>query len=496
MIDYATWAAIGDGVAKHLTAAQLAVSLGLDVKTVRHWIGRPYAPRQAVRRSSRLDPFKGRIVGWLDAHPLSAQQVFQRLCDNGYGGGISIVKDYVRAIRPRPREAFLTLAFAPGEAAQVDWGEFGTIAVGDTRRRLSFFVMVLAYSRKMYVEFTLSQTMEQFLAAHVNGFHALGVPRKVMVDNLRCAVLQHRRGEAAQFNPRYLDFARHYGFEPVACAVAKGNEKGRVERGVGYVKGNFLSGLELPDFAALGQAAQVWLESVANVRVHRETHRRPTDLWADERAHLHAVNPRPFGVGRVLTLHATRQFRVNFEANRYSVPARFAGAQVTVKAYPDRVCIYHGEDLIARHARSFERHRDIEDPDHPKVLVAQRRHARDAQVLRHFFALTPLAVRYHAGLLERRGHALVHVRKIVALAEIYGDDAVVRALTDALAFEAFSSEYVAHLIEARSRQLPEASPLVLMRRQDVLELELPPADLSAYSDFARGHDDGGSDGHD
>ena len=238
------------------------------------------------------------------------------------------------------------------------------------------------------------------------------------------------------------------------------------------------------------------MESVANVRVHRETHRRPTDLWADERAHLHAVNPRPFDVGRVLRLRATRQFRVNFEANRYSVPARFAGAQVTVKAYPDRVCIYHGEDLIARHARSFERHRDIEDPDHPKVLVAQRRHARDAQVLRHFFALTPLAVRYHAGLLERRGHALVHVRKIVALAEIYGDDAVVRALTDALAFEAFSSEYVAHLIEARSRQLPEASPLVLMRRQDVLELELPPADLSAYSDFARGHDDGGSDGHD
>ncbi|MBK8578928.1 MAG: IS21 family transposase [Candidatus Accumulibacter sp.] len=225
MIDYATWAAIGDGVAKHLTAAQLAVSLGLDVKTVRHWIGRPYAPRQAVRRSSKLDPFKGRIVGWLDAHPLSAQQVFQRLCDNGYGGGISIVKDYVRAIRPRPREAFLTLAFAPGEAAQVDWGEFGTIAVGDTRRRLSFFVMVLAYSRKMYVEFTLSQTMEQFLAAHVNGFHALGVPRKVMVDNpaARCSstgAAKRRSSIRAIF-----DFARHYGFEPVACAVAKGNEK-------------------------------------------------------------------------------------------------------------------------------------------------------------------------------------------------------------------------------------------------------------------------------
>ena len=496
MINYATWAAISDGVGKRLTAAQLAVSLGLDVKTVRHWIGRPYTPRQPVRRPSKLDPFKGRIVGWLDAHPLSAQQVFQRLCDNGYTGGISIVKDYVRAVRPRPREAFLTLAFAPGDVAQVDWGEFGTIAVGDTRRRLSFFVMVLAYSRQMYVEFTLSQTMEQFLAAHVNGFNALGVPKKVMVDNLRCAVLRHARGEAAQFNPRYLDFARHYGFEPVACAVAKGNEKGRVERGVGYVKVNFLAGLELPDFAALNPAAQVWIESVANVRLHRETHRRPVDLWAQERAQLQAVNPRPFDVGRVLVVRANRQFRVTFEANRYSVPARFAGAQITLKAYPDRLCIYHGEDLIARHARSFERHRDIEDPDHPKALVAQRRHARDAQVLGRFLALTPLAVRYHAGLVERRGQALVHVRKIVALADIYGDEAVVRALTDALSFEAFSSEYVAHLIKARSRQLPQASPLTLMRRQDVLELELPPADFSAYSGFDRINSMGASDGHD
>jgi len=224
MIDYATWCAIRDGVANHLTAPQLADSLGLNIKTVRHWIDRPYAPRASIVRPSKLDPFKGRIVGWLDAHSLTAQQVFLRLCDAGYEGGISIVKDYVHTIRPRRREAFLKLAFAPGEVAQVDWGDYGTIAVGNTRRRLSFFVMVLAWSRQLYVEFTLSQTMEQFLGAHLNAFNALGVPRKVMVDNLRCAVIRHVRGEAVQFNPRYLDFARHYGFEPVACAPAKGNE--------------------------------------------------------------------------------------------------------------------------------------------------------------------------------------------------------------------------------------------------------------------------------
>lgn len=195
MIDYAPWCALRDGVAKHLSAAQLAQSLSLDIKTVRHWRDRPYTPRAKVARTSKLDPFKGQIVGWLDAHPLSAQQVFQRLQDNGFRGGISIVKDTVGTIRPRTREAFLTLAFAPGDVAQVDWGEYGTIAVGNTRRRLSFFVMVLAYSRQMVVEFTLSQTMEQFLAAHINAFNALGVPNKVRVDNLRCAVLRHVRGE-------------------------------------------------------------------------------------------------------------------------------------------------------------------------------------------------------------------------------------------------------------------------------------------------------------
>ena len=182
MIDYATWCAIRDGAAQHLTPPQLARQLGLDVKTVRLWLDRPYARRRAPPRASKLDPFKGRIVGWLDAQPLSAQQVYQRLCAAGYTEDVSIVKDYVRRIRPRPREAFLTLAFAPGELAQVDWGDAGTIAVGDSRRRLSFFVMVLAYSRQMYVEFTLAQTMEHFLAAHRHAFEALGVPRRVMPD--------------------------------------------------------------------------------------------------------------------------------------------------------------------------------------------------------------------------------------------------------------------------------------------------------------------------
>ena len=481
MIDYATWCAIRDGMAKHLNAPQLAAHLGLDVRTVRHWMNHPYAPRASVKRPSKLDPFKGRIVGWLDAHPLSSQQVFQRLQDAGYEGSISIVKDYVSTIRPRHREAFLTLAFSPGDVAQVDWGEYKTITVGSTRRRLSFFVMVLAWSRQMYVEFTLSQTMEQFLSAHINAFNALGVPKRIMVDNLRCAVLRHVRDEPVQFNSRFLDFSRHFGFDIVACAPRQPQQKGRVERNVDYIKRNFLNGLELPDFAAYNPAVKVWLETTANVRLHRETHRRPVDMWAEESAFLKPVNPRPYDVARIESAHASSQFRVTLETNKYSVPARLARKMITLKVYPDRVCLYHANELVARHCRSFDRHQDIADPDHSKGLVAQRGRARDAQVLKRFLDLAPLAATYHAGLLQHRGNALSHVRKMVALAEIHGDDAVIRAITDALAYNAFSSEYIAHLISARARQLPEPSPLVLMRQQDVLDLDLPPADLSAYS---------------
>jgi transposase len=137
--------------------------------------------------------------------------------------------------------------------------------VGNTRRRLSFFVMVLALSRQVFVEFTASQTMEHFLACHEHGFAALGVASKIMVDNLKSAVPQRLAGAAPVFNPRYLDFARHHGFGIEACNVARGNEKGRVESGAGYVKKNFLHGLELTDFGTIHAAAQVWLDAIANL---------------------------------------------------------------------------------------------------------------------------------------------------------------------------------------------------------------------------------------
>jgi len=490
MIDYETFMKIHDHHGRQgLTIAQTARALGLHPETVSKWVKcARYERRHPVKRASRLDPFKGLIVRWLDGHAYSAQQIFQRVREAGYSGGVTTVRDYVREIRPPAREAYLKLHFAPGEAAQLDWGEWGSIAVGATRRRLSFFVMVLCYSRLMYLEFTVSQTIEHFLACHEHAFSAFqGCPKRIIVDNLRSAVLKRLVGEAPVFNPRYLDFARHFGFEITACNVRAAHEKGRVENGVGYVKKNLLNGLELADFSAINPAARIWLDTVANVRLHGETHQRPLDLFEPERAQLKPLTALPYDSARSFTVRASSQFRIALDANQYSVPAKYAGARVNVKAYADRVCIYYDNELIARHVRSHDRRQDIEDPEHPKALLAQRRTAREQRLLLRFLALSAKAQPYYEGLNQHRLNAQHHVRKIVAAAEIYGEEACARAIEDALSFHAFSCEYITNLLEMRNRKLPEPGALQLTRNEDLLELELEAPDLSAY-EVNDGHD--------
>jgi transposase len=484
MIDYETFMKIKFYKEQHaLKCSQIATELNLDDRTVSKWIAqKQYQPRKSPQRASKLDPFKDDIVRMLETYPYSATQIFQRLVENDFDGGYTIVKDYVRKVRPPKIKAFLKLSFAPGECAQVDWGSYGSVTVGETTRRLSFFAMVLCYSRMMYVEFTLSQSMEHFLGCHQNAFDFFGaVPLKIMVDNLKSAVLKRIVGQAPIFNAKYLDFANHHGFTIVPCAVGKGNEKGRVESGVGYVKKNFLAGLDIPNFYALKPAITHWLNTVANVRLHGETGKRPVERFARERQSMTPLPSHPYDIATNSQVRASRQFRVAADGNRYSVPAEYAGAQLTLKTYPDRLCIYHHDKLIARHVRSYDRREDFELPDHPKALLSQRRKARDQKIFRRFLSLSDKAEDYYQQLEQRRMNPLHHIRQIVALSEIYGDQAVQRAMEDAFTFQAFSCEYIANLLEQRARKLPEAGALHLTRRQDLLELTVEKPDMKLYN---------------
>lgn len=472
---------------EHLNGAQIAQALNLDDRTVLKWIDRPiYQPRARAKRSSKLDPYKGMIVRWLAQFPYSGQQLLQRIREQGYQGGYSILKEYVRTVRPPHRRAFLTLHFAPGQCAQVDWGSAGFLPVGQTRRRLSFFIMVLCYSRRMYVEFTLGQSQEQFLACHQRAFQYFNaVPTEIMVDNCKTAVLSHALGAPAVLHPRYLDFARHYGFAIKACGPYKPHEKGRVENAVGYFKKNFLAGLELSSLDALNAAARQWLDQVANVRIHGETHQKPQDLFAEEKSKMNPLTLLPYDLGTVSTVLVSRRCRITYESNRYSVPPRYAHSTITLKAYPDRLCLYSQDQLIAEHPRSYDRHQDFEKPEHVQELLAQRRQARAGQLLSRFLALSPHAPDYYQRLAEKRGNPRHHVQKIVALSEIYGPEKVQRALEDAWAYQAFSCEYIANLLEQQARPPVQPGALHLTRQQDLLHLELPGPDLSLY-DSAEG----------
>ncbi|MFN0129701.1 MAG: Mu transposase domain-containing protein [Verrucomicrobiales bacterium] len=249
-----------------------------------------------------------------------------------------------------------------------------------------------------------------------------------------------------------------------------------------YTKKNFLRGLELPSsLSALNVAARQWLDTVANVQLHGETHQRPQEVFVGtEKQALRPLACEPADLAVTRVVRVTSRCRVVLDTNRYSVPSRYASQRLLLKAYADRICLYHEHNLVATHPRSYQRRRDFEDPDHLKELRDQRRHARDATWLLRFYALSPLAEFYHQQLSARSLQPRIHINKIVALADIYGAEKVARAIEDAIDSQAFASEYIDNILQQRSRHAPPPGPLHLTHRADLLDLDLEPVDISPY----------------
>lgn len=333
----------------------------------------------------------------------------------------------------------------------------------------------------MYAQFTVSQQQEVFLQCHDNAFEYFGgIPRKVIIDNLKTGVRRHRRGEAPELNPAYAEFARHDGFEVIACNPRCPQEKGRVENGVGYLKNNFLRGRQINDFAHLGVPLRRWLDEIANVRVHRQTGQQPRALFEREKETLQGLPLHPYDTATVKRLRASSTFRIALDTNRYSVPAPYAGRELEVRLYSNRVLMYHDGNLIAEHIRRYGRHGDFENPDHPRALLAKRRHARQQKELQNFLQLGEHAEVFYLELQKRRLNAQEHVRKILALEEIYSRQGVTEALSDGHQLGAYSSEYIANILQQRARPRETPGPLHLTRPSDLLELDSPVADLSLY----------------
>jgi len=468
-----------------LNPNQIAKKLGIDPKTVRSQLSKErFEQAKPRRKGSILDPYKQELNSLLSRHDYSAVQVFDRIVEEGYSGGISTVRNYVATVRPPPKTPYLTLCFEPGSAAQVDFGYCGYLQFDNVRRRFYLFAMVLCYSRMLYVEFIMKQNMEHFLACQRHAFEYFsGVPRTVIVDNCKVAISKHSAYERAIVNPHYQDFAGHYGFDVRACGVRKPHEKGQVEKAIDYCRRNFLNGLEIPNLTALNHAVRHWLDNTANVRIHSYTKKRPKDLFNSEKAALIQLPLHPYDCASIKQVKSNKQFRVLFEGNRYSVPAEYASSPLAMKVYPERVSIFADDKLIAKHTRCFDNGRDFESPDHVKELLDKKRRAKDQQLLKHFLMLSPKAEAYYYGLKNKRLNTNNHIRKILALIDIYDKDKVIRALEDTLDYDAFGSDYITNLLEQQSRTIPKAAPLHLTRKTDLLDIELGEVDLTIYNRF-------------
>lgn len=490
MISIETWAYIRH---RHLQdglgVSAIAKELGLDRKTVRTAISTDdflTKKQQKHARSSKLDPFKPEIARILAETPrLSGVRILEKLRDIGYDGGKTILGDYLATLPQRKPEVFLRIETSPGEQAQCDWGKCGSVKIGEAVRNLSCFVMVLSWSRHMYARFYLAETMECFLDGHLRAFDAFGaIPHTIVYDNLK-SVVRQRYGKTILFNPKFMAFAGYHMFKPEPCRPRAPHHKGKVERGVGYVKNNFLAGrehlLEEPfELGTLNHECAKWMAE-KNKRIHATTRRQPAELLESERPHTLPLPQHIYDIAMPQPAHANHQAFVHFDSNLYSVPSEYGGMPLTLKATPYLVDICNGNQTIASHKRSYEKHRLFEKPEHRQKILRQKQKARQNKEIEFFIALDAVAETFLKGLTGTGAKVPYHIRQIMQMIDIYGKTEVLSAIERACEYGAYHFEYIENIIQERRRATDSSAqqplPPATTRGQHI---RLDEVDMSRY----------------
>jgi transposase len=431
---------------------------GVHHSVVRRTIRTECAAETPAPAPTVLEPFKPYIVERLTAHPeLTATRLVLELREKGYAGGVAILRRYVAKVRsPRSKKAYLRVETEPGEVAQVDWGSFGQMRIGNTQRPLSAFVMVLKWSRALYVDFSLDMRTDTFLRMHQRAFGYFGgVPQRVIYDNLKSVVLHHV-GTTVQFNPAFLSFAGHTLFEPVAAPVRYPQAKGNVENAIKYLRSSFFYGRSFHGLADVRAQAARWRDEVANTRLHATTRERPADRLLLEKTRLRALPEHAFDSDLVLPIVVSKEARVHLDTNTYSVPHALVGHTVHLRADDTTVRIVDAGVTVAEHVRSWDRRRAIEDDAHIDAMLARRPSARGPRNHDRIAALSPETAMYLKEISRRRIRLDHEIRKLLRLVDLYGEIDVTRGITQALTQRTFGARYVRTLID--QARFAEGSP--------------------------------------
>lgn len=408
-------------------------------------------PRQA--RGSLVDPYESTLRDYLARYPdLSVVRLLEELRRLGYAGSYTILRQRVKQLRaPCHRPPVERFETGPGVQAQMDYAVYTLDFTQEGRRKVNLFSYVLGYSRRQYLRFTASQDLETTLREHVRAFgHLGGAATTCLYDNMKVVVARHG-DEGPIYNTRFLAFATHYGFRPVACRPRRPQTKGKVERPFYFVETNLLGGREFRSLEHLNEVTAWWLAEVADVRVHRQTRRRPLDLHAEELPHLIPLPERPYEVAEIVYRTVDAEGFISYAQNRYSAPWQFIGQVLAVRIRDEEVTLYGPRlEELARHGRfpPTERLRCSRLAEHLPPRDVERRRA----ALRERFAeLGPLAVRFLEGLLSSQRCGWDQAQKVLALLGAYRRDDLLAALQRAVRYGAFSATSVERVLAVQAR---------------------------------------------
>lgn len=468
----------------------IARHLGVHHSTVSRALARPgagEASRPAIRRPSMLDRFVPWVREVLERYPkLPASQLYEMARRRGYPGGPDHFRHRIAELGLRPAtapEAFFALRTVAGEQAQVDWADFGPRAVEGGHRRLFAFVMVLSYSRMLFVRFFYDARLPSFLAGHVEGFAFLGgVSRRLLYDNLKSAVLE-RVDDAIRFHPRLLELADAYGYEPRPVAPGRGNEKGRVERAIRYLRGSFFPLRSHLELDALNREAKRWSRETAAVRPWPQDRRRTVEqAWHQEKPLLLPLPEAPFPCHELLDVVVRRTPYVAFDANRYSIPHERIARTLSVAADLEQVRVFDRQELIATHRRSWCKGQVIEDPAHFEALRQAKRKARLHRGQQRLLQAVPQAEQLLNALGQRQRHLATAVDRLQRLLDEHGREELTVAVTEALAAGSPHPETVRLVLDRRRRERQQTPPLPVALPDDprVRELVVVPHSLADY----------------
>lgn len=488
MIDDATVADIRRlFFAEHWKVGTIARQLELHPDAVRRAVGSgAFNQRKAApARPSVIDPFRPFVVETLARYPrLRATRLFEMVRARGYTGSVVQLRRYVATVRATPHaEAFLRRSTLPGEEGQVDWAHFGSITVGRAKRPLMCFVLVLGWSRAMYARFFHDQTTASFLCGHVGAFEALGgVPRRLLYDNLKSAVVE-RVGDAIRFGADLLELSAHYHFEPRACAPYRGNEKGKVERAIQYLRHAFFAARSFADIDDLNGQLADWIAQVAHRRLAPDDSERRTvaELLALERPKLLGLPGAAFSVERSLQLRSGKTPYLRVDLNDYSIPHTLVGQPLHVRVSQHAVRIFAPDGALAvEHARCFDAGQRVEDKAHTQALERHKRHARELRGRPDLVRQCPSAEGLLEALLARARPMGPEVRALLLLCERHGAAVVDGAIAHCLAEGLCTAQSVERRIDELRRHKGQP-PVVAVTAPTAPRS--PSIDLRAYDDL-------------